>query len=141
MEKPTPAAGEDAIIKAYYAMRDKLLTYMRDVRFNSEQRIRHAEPFKKISEIPEDKLPLYINTHEEDSPEHFFIQCRLSGDDPFEKDLGKCLELLYNEEFNMETYKNIGYNDGVASITASLLEAANMPEQSTAASEAIYTFD
>jgi hypothetical protein len=144
-----PANGEylrkdevQPIIAAYEKMIKKLIEFKDVVRQSSELRIKNTDDFNFwMNKCPEIELPLRINTHPADSPIHFLISCRLSGEDPLEKDLFRCMPLLYNEEFDYEDYKNIGYTDGSADVTASLLKIAEMPKESNEASDATYSTD
>jgi hypothetical protein len=129
------------IIDAYEKMIAKLIEYKNDARQSCELRIKNTDTYVSIYAIPKRKLPLHINIYEADTPEHHLISCRLSGDDPFEKDLAICMKLLYDEEFDVYTYKNIGYTDGSADTTASLLALAGLINESNQASEAVYSSD
>jgi hypothetical protein len=129
------------IIDAYEKMIAKLIEYKNDARQSCELRIKNTCTYVSIYEIPKRELPLHINDYDADSPHHFLISCRLSGDDPFEKDLAICMKLLYDEEFDVDTYKNIGYTDGSADATASLLALAGLINESNQASEAVYSSD
>jgi hypothetical protein len=131
----------EPIIKAYYALIEKLLYYKNDVRDNMEYRVKECASYKEIMGFPDEELPLRINAWNEGSPQHFLISCRLSGDDPLTKDLSKCIELLWDVEFDMEAYKNIGYNDGLASVTSTLLDIAGMKDEAAQAIDATYNFD
>lgn len=119
----------------------KLLELKEDVRDNMEYRIKEASEYKELMEIPQDKLPLHINDYDPDSAKHFIIKCRLSGEDPFKKDLAKCSEILYDVAFDMEAYTNIGYNDGLATAVSMLLNIAGLEKEATQALEATYSCD
>jgi hypothetical protein len=143
-----PADGEylrkeevQPIIDAYEKMIAKLIQYKNDVRTSSELRVKNTDTYVSIYAIPKRKLPLHINLYEVDTPERHLISCRLSGDDPFEKDLAICMKLLYDEEFDVDTYKNIGYTDGSALTVSALLNIAGMTTESTQASDAVYSSD
>lgn len=131
----------EPILKAYYALIAELIRYKDDVRDNMEYRVKESAPYKELMGLPDEELPLRINAWYDDSPQHFIISCRLSGDDPIKKDLAKCIELLYDIEFDMDAYKNIGYNDGLASATSSLLNIVGMKDEAAQAIDATYNLD
>lgn len=122
-------------------IKEKLLELLNGVRLNVELRVRDTETYQEVSNFKDIELPLHINNYSEDSPEHFIISCRLSGEDPFEKDLSRCVQILWNVEFNMEEYQNIGYNDGQATILSILFNALGMEKEATQAMEATYNYD
>jgi len=119
----------------------KLIELKEDARYNIACRVKDSSAYKEVESIPENELPLHINDHDPDSPKHFLISCRLSGDDPFEKDLCKCVEILYDVEFNMDSYREIGYNDGLATSVSMLLDIVGMEKEANQAREAIYSCD
>jgi len=119
----------------------KLLELKDDVRDNVEYRIKETSIYKELQAIPQDKLPLHINDYEQDSAKHFIIKCRLSGEDPFKKDLAKCSEILYDVEFDVEAYCNVGYNDGLATSVSMLLSIAGLEDEAKQALEATYSCD
>lgn len=130
------------IIDAYEKMIERLMVFKREARVSCELRIKHTDSYDYwMNKCPEIELPLRINTHPADSAIHFLISCRLSGEDPLEKDLARCMPILYDEEFDIDTYKSIGYTDGTAEVTASILKIAGMDRDSTEASDAIYSSD
>jgi hypothetical protein len=143
MRKTTTGAVESPkqIKTKYNAIIKELLRQKDDVRDNTTIRIKDTEVYKKIQDIPKKDLALHINEYNPDSPAHFLITCRLSGDDPFKKDFNKCIELLYDVEFNMEAYRNIGYNDGLAVLTSILLRIAGFEKDADAAIQATYNAD
>jgi hypothetical protein len=118
-----------------------LQTMKMDSRFCISDKIRNNPDYKELMAINKRDLPKNINNHDPDSPHHFIISCRLSGEDPIEKNLSKCIELLYNQEFSYEDYKNIGYNDGQASAVSRVFEAIGMNEDARQAIDATYNFD
>lgn len=127
------------ILDAYKAIIEKLLYYKDDVQDNTVYRIKETYLYKELQAIPEEDLGRYINKYPTDSASHFFISCRLSGDDPFEKDLLKCVGLLNDIAFDIEAYRNIGYNDGLASLTSTLLTIVGMDKEATQAIDATYS--
>lgn len=131
----------DLKLKAYNEIIKKLQYYTSDVRENMEYRVKGSTRYLELFNIPDNKLPLFINNWCVDSPEHFIISCRLSKEDPFKKNLNKCIELLYDVEFNMEEYKNIGYNDGLATLTSILLDIAGYGEEARQAIDATYSLE
>jgi hypothetical protein len=143
MSKPTTdkSSPPDQISTKYDALISELLRMKEDVRDNVSYRIKETETYKKIQAIPQNELALHINEYDPDSPGHLLVSCRLSGDDPLERDLSKCVELLYDVEFNMESYMNIGYNDGLAGAISTLLKTVGLDEDADKAMEAIYKFD
>lgn len=143
-----PANGEylrkedvQPILDVYKKMIEKLIYFKNDVRDNIIYRIKDTDLYKAIQAIPKNSLALFINEYEADSAGHLFITCKLQGDDPFEKDLAKCIEVLWNTEFDMEAYKNIGYNDGLAYVTSEMLKILGMEKESTQAIDSTYDFD
>lgn len=122
-------------------IKEKLLELLNDVRFNAEDRIRNTELFKDIGSIEEIDLPKHINDYPVGSPGHHIITCRLSGEDPFEKDLSLCMQILWDVEFDYEDYQNIGYNDGQATTLSILFNALGMKTEATQAMEATYNSD
>lgn len=143
MSKPTTAENEssDQIKAKYEALISELLRQKEDVRDNTMYRIKETEVYKKIQAIPHNELALHINDYEPDTTGHLLISCRLSGDDPFEKNFNKCIELLYDVAFDMDAYRNIGYNDGLATLTSILLKIAGQDKDADAALEAAYNLD
>jgi hypothetical protein len=148
MVEVEPAEGEyllkaevQPIIDAYEKMIAKLIEYKNDARQSCELRIKNTDTYVGIYAIPEKELPLHINDYEEDTPERYLISCRLSSENPFEKDLAICMKILYDEDFDVETYKNIGYTDGLALTVSTLLNTAGMTTESNQASDAVYDFD
>lgn len=122
-------------------IKEKLLELLNDVRFNAEDRIRNTGLFKEIVEIKDIDLPKHINNYRVDSPGYHILTCRLSGEDPFEKNLSLCLEILYDESFEMEEYRNIGNNDGRATVLSILFDVLGMEKESIRAIEAVYSVD
>jgi hypothetical protein len=118
-----------------------LQTIKMDSRFCIADKIRNNSDYKSLMDITDRDLPLHINDYDPETPQHFIISCRLSGEDPIEKNLSKCIELLYDQEFSYEDYKNIGYNDGQASAVCRVFEALGMNEDAKQAIDATYNFD
>jgi hypothetical protein len=134
-------ADVEPLLKAYYAMVTKLRFYANDVRDNMEYRIQNSLEYIKLMDIPDEEIPLHINNYDTDSYQHLILSCRLSGEDPVKKDLAKCITLLWDVSFDSEAYKNIGYNDGLASATSSLLDEAGLKEESIRVLDATYSSD
>lgn len=119
----------------------KLLELLNDVRFNAEDRIKETEIYQEIAAIEDIDLPKHINDYPAGSPGHHIISCRLSGEDPFEKNLSLCMQILWDVEFDYEDYQNIGYNDGQAVTLSIMFNALGMKEEATQAMEATYKSD
>lgn len=132
LQEKSPEEKLNAIIEI-------LQTMKLEARFCTADRVRETQDYKKLEAIPKKDLPLHINEHDPDSPSHFIIQCRLSGDDPFEKNLNKCAQILWDQEFDVETYKNIGYNDGLATAVSIIFDTLSMNEDSSNVIEAVYS--
>jgi len=115
-----------------------LLDRLSSVEFSITLTVKDSTTYKRLMEIPDKDLPLVITKYPEGSCEHFILDCRLSGKDPFETNLSKCLELLYDEEFDMEDYNKVGYNDGVLSTLSELFTQLDMTEESKRATSLIY---
>jgi hypothetical protein len=130
----TPEETIQAIIK-------KLTDYMIDIRDVIATRIRQTTEWKDIQRIPQNELAKYINNYYEDSPQHFWISCRLSGEDPIKKDLSKCIPILWDQEFDCEAYRNIGFNDGMAIVVTNLFQILGMEKEATDTFEATYNDD
>lgn len=122
-------------------IKEKLLELLNDVRFNAEDRIRNSQVYQEIAAIEDIDLPKHINDYYTGSPGHHIISCRLSGEDPFEKDLSLCMQILWDVEFDYEDYQNIGYNDGQATTLSIMFNAIGMKEKVTQAMEATYNSD
>jgi hypothetical protein len=109
--------------------------------------IQEQESYIELQEIPYHKIPYRMNTCHEDSYAYHFLSCRLSNEDPFEKDLPKCMSLLYDISFDTdlyssvskEEYKNIGVNDGKIIIIESLLSLMGLEKEAQEISKAIFT--
>lgn len=130
----TPEETIQAIIK-------KLTDYMIDIRDVIATRIRQTTEWKDIQRIPQNELAKHINDNDEDSPQHFWISCRLSGEDPIKKDLSKCIPILWDQEFDCEAYRNIGFNDGMAIVVTNLFQILGMEKEATDTFEATYNDD
>lgn len=135
MQKDKQGKTPEQIIK------EKLLELLNEVRFNAENRIRNTEEYREIAAIKDIDLPKHINDYPAGSPKYYIISCRLSGEDPFEKNLSLCMQILWDVEFDMEDYQNIGYNDGQATTLSMMFNALGMKEEATQAMEATYKFD
>lgn len=122
-------------------IKSKLLELLSDVRGNAEERVKESPLYKEIEAISDRDLPKHINDYPTGSAGHHIISCRLSKEDPFEKDLSRCIEILWDVEFDMEDYQNIGYNDGMATTLSILFNALDMKQESTRAMEATYSSD
>lgn len=120
---------------------EKLLELLNDVRFNAEDRIKETETYQEIDAIEDIDLPKHINDYTAGSPGHHIISCRLAGEDPFEKNLSLCMQILWDVEFDYEDYQNIGYNDGQAVTLSIMFNALGMKEEATQAMEATYKSD
>lgn len=131
----------EPIIRAYNKLVMKLIAYKDEAREYITNKIKNTPTYKEIEKLKTEDLPLHINDYDSDTTEHFFLSCRLQGEDPFQKDLSRCIELLYDVEFSMEEYKNIGYNDGTAIATHYLLKEIGMNEEADQAFQATYAFD
>lgn len=118
-----------------------LQTIKMDSRFCISDKIRNNSDYKELMAISKRDLPKNINIYDPDSPHHFIISCRLSGEDPIEKNIAKCIELLYDQEFDVEDYKSIGYNDGQASAVSRVFDALGMNEDANQALDVTYSFD
>jgi hypothetical protein len=131
----------EPIIRAYNKLVMKLISYKDEAREYITNKIKKSQAYEEIGAIKTEDLPLHINDYDSDTTEHFLLSCRLQGEDPFKKDLPRCVELLYNEEFSTEEYKEIGYNDGTAVTTHYLLREIGMDDAADQAFEATYAFD
>lgn len=127
--------------KVLEAIVKELLRYKEDVRDNIQFRVTETERYKKIQAIPADDLPLYINKYPEDTVEEFLYDCRLKNEDPFKVNFCFCSQLLWDETFDTEAYRNIGYNDGLSPLTATLLRIAGYTKEANEALEATYRDD
>ena len=123
------------------AITKKLTDYMIDIRDVIATRIRQTTEWKDIQRIPQNELAKYINNYYEDSPQYFWISCRLSGEDPIKKDLSKCIPILWDQEFDCEAYRNIGFNDGMAIVVTNLFQILGMEKEATDTFEATYNDD
>jgi hypothetical protein len=132
---------KDQKIKAYHKMVKELLRLKNDVRENVRHRVSETETFKDIQALPENDLPMHLRDYSEDSPAYFILKCRMEKVDPFETDFSKCVEVLYDVSFSMESYRNIGYNDGLASVTSMLLNIAGLSDEASQVLEGTYSFD
>ena len=90
---------------------------------------------EKVIETPLDKLPLLINEYDEGSLPAQLIANRLEGKEVAVSDL---IPLLYDENFDAEDYRNLGYNDGQASILSDLLTLLGDHENANKAAGLIY---
>lgn len=123
------------------AITKKLLHYKEDIRDVIATRIRQTPEWVLIKSIPINELAKHINDYDEDSPQHFWISCRLSGEDPIMKDLSQCIPILWDQEFDCEAYRNIGFNDGMAIVVTKLFQLLGMEDEATATFEATYNDD
>jgi len=123
------------------AITEKLITYKNDVRDAIAYRIKQTAEWKRIHEYPQNELAKHINDYDEDTPQHFWISCRLTGEDPLMKGLGKSIPILYDEEFDCESYRNIGFNDGMAIAVMNLFDILDMQEEASDTFEAVYDDD
>lgn len=123
------------------AVTEKLLYYMNDIRDVIATRIKQTPEWVLISKIPQNELPKHINVYDEDTPQHFWISCKLSGEDPLKKDLSKCIPILWNQEFDCEAYRNIGFNDGMAIVVTNLFDILGMEKEASETFEATYNDD
>lgn len=77
------------------------------------ERVIKTDTYREIERIPKDGLPLHLNDYEDGTAAKYIFSCRMTGEDPLsEENLPKSLQLLYDQEFNIDTYRNIGVNDG-----------------------------
>jgi hypothetical protein len=128
-------------IEAYNKLLTKLNTFKNDVRTNAILRIQKTLSYMVIANFKKEELPLHINDYKEDSPEYFIITSFLEGKDPFEENISKCMQLLYDVEFSASDYMDIGYSDGMAVATHLLYDEIGKKEESHQAFEVIYSLD
>jgi len=114
---------------------------MNDIRDVIANRVKETPEWVLISNIPQNELPKHINDYGEDTPQHFWISCKLSGEDPIKKNLSKCIPILWNQEFDCETYRNIGFNDGMAIVVTNLFDILGMEKEASETFEATYNDD
>lgn len=101
---------------------DKIYEMAGDVRDNMILTIKSQERYKELMDLPLNEIPLSIHQYPDDSYQQFILRCRLEDKDPFEVDITKCIELLWDCEFSVEDYKEIGYNDGMIGVINILLD-------------------
>lgn len=101
-------------------------------------KIKERRIYKLLDGETSERILLQLNDFAEDSYELHFYKCKLEGVDPFERNLSKCIELLWDCYFSVEEYKSIGDNDGRADLIAYLLEAIGYPEEALQVREVIY---
>lgn len=92
---------------------DKIYKLKDDTRDFMVDTISSQEAYKDLMGIPVDEIPLHINQYSQDSYQYFILTCRLKGKNPLEVDITRCIELLWDCEFSVDDYKEIGYNDGM----------------------------
>jgi hypothetical protein len=83
--------------------------------------IKSQESYKELMDLSLDEIPLRTHQCLDNSYKHFILKCRLENRDPLEVDITRCIELLWDCEFSVEDYKEIGYNDGMIGVLSILL--------------------
>jgi len=127
------------IIDTYNKIKDELLNE-KDIAINYIiSIIKNQEDYEELQDIPVDEIALHINNYDKDSYEFHFLFCRLANENPFEKNLGKCTELLHDQEFNVEDYREIGKNDGVINILFRLFNIIGLEKKAKEVYQAIYS--
>lgn len=120
------------------AVTEKLLAYKNDIRDVIISRIKETSDWQQIQKYSKNQLPKHINDYDEDSPQHFWISCKLTGEDPLTKDLSKCIPILWDQEFECEDYRSIGFNDGMAIVVTNLFGVLGMEKEASETFEATY---
>lgn len=100
--------------------------------------IKNQIDYQELQSIPFEEIALHINEYDKGSYEFFFLSCRLSNEDPFEKNIGSCMYLLFNQSFDTEDYQRIGVNDGKIEVVSYLLSLIGLEKEAEEVSQAKY---
>jgi hypothetical protein len=120
-------------------LKERMEVWLKDSRDFMSGMLTRIPEYETLMNKPIEELPLLINDYPDGSPMHHVIKCRLAGKDPEQEDLGRMIELLYDEEFSYDDYKNIGHNDGIVCLLADLFDTLGDKENAQLACEVLYT--
>lgn len=103
--------------------------------------ITQTSTYQDLDNIEKDDIPLHITDLIPGTFQHHILKCRLEGTDPLEENLSLCMQILWDTEFNVDDYRNVGRNDGQIDILSLLLKKLDMHTEAEKVSEAQYTID
>jgi hypothetical protein len=115
-----------------HSERDNVIDFIKNL-------IKSLNDYEELQDIPFEQIALHINNYNPDSYQFYFLSCRLSNKDPF-NNIGSCIPLLYDQNFDVVEYREIGKNDGVIEILSRLLNIIGFEKEAKEISKAIYTY-
>lgn len=124
-----------------FKMKQTLLALKDDARDATVSKIKESDSYIFLMGIPHNRLAMYINDYPTHSAKYFILKCRMEDVDPIKADISKCVELLWDQEFKMEDYKSIGYNDGMIHVLSKLFDALDMEAASKEVLKYAYNID
>jgi len=96
----------------------------------------YDDEFEQVADAEEKDLPKHVNVKSLAAQE--LLKARLQKEEP---DYEPLLNVLSDTEFNYESYKYLGENDGLLHVMADMAHMLGMEEESKKAYEAIYSMD
>lgn len=125
--------------KQHYTIKKELHDYMESSREFITNQIKAVEEVNTLLTMPKDELILHVNDHKDGSPLHHVLTSRLKDEDPFETNLSLMIQVLWDEEFSYEDYRDIGKNDATIEVIAHLSNILGDEDTAAKAYEALYS--
>ena len=124
-----------------FKLKQTLLALKDDARDAMVSKIKESDSYVHLMGIPHNRLAMYINDYPIHSAKHFILKCRMEDVDPIKADLSKCIELLWDQEFGVEDYREIGFNDGMIHVLSKMFDALGMEVASKEVLDFAYNLD